>query len=228
MAILLWELAGADPARRFSPYCWRIRLALRHKGLEFQTRPWRFTDKALIAHSGGETVPVLEDGGRVVRDSWAIAEYLEATYPDRPSIFGGAAAKAVARFVTDWTESVVQAGMMPFVARDILDHVAEADRVYFRQSREARLRATLEAFCAGREDKLPAFHRTLTPLRLTLSRQPFLAGDAPAWPDFAVFGSFQWARCISPFGLIGTGPIHDWRERMLDAYDGEGRKAVGY
>ena len=28
MTILLHDLAGADPARRFSPYCWRIRMAL--------------------------------------------------------------------------------------------------------------------------------------------------------------------------------------------------------
>ena len=30
----LYELAGADPARVFSPFCWRIRMALAAKGLE--------------------------------------------------------------------------------------------------------------------------------------------------------------------------------------------------
>ena len=29
----LYELAGADPARVFSPFCWRIRMALAAKGL---------------------------------------------------------------------------------------------------------------------------------------------------------------------------------------------------
>jgi hypothetical protein len=28
MGILLYDLAGRDPERRFSPYCWRIKLAL--------------------------------------------------------------------------------------------------------------------------------------------------------------------------------------------------------
>lgn len=37
-------------------------------------------------------VPVIVDpnqDGKWVNDSWAIAKYLEETYPDRPSLFGG-------------------------------------------------------------------------------------------------------------------------------------------
>ena len=45
MAIELYDLAGAEPDRRFSPYCWRTRMALAHKGLEVETIPWRFTEK---------------------------------------------------------------------------------------------------------------------------------------------------------------------------------------
>ena len=32
MGLQLYDLAGAEPERRFSPYCWRIKLALMHKG----------------------------------------------------------------------------------------------------------------------------------------------------------------------------------------------------
>jgi hypothetical protein len=35
MARLLYDLAGAEPERRFSPYCWRAKMALMHKGLPF-------------------------------------------------------------------------------------------------------------------------------------------------------------------------------------------------
>lgn len=35
MAITLYELAGADADRRFSPFSWRVRMALLHKGLSF-------------------------------------------------------------------------------------------------------------------------------------------------------------------------------------------------
>ena len=33
----LYDLVGEDPACRFSPFCWRSRLALAHKGLDVET-----------------------------------------------------------------------------------------------------------------------------------------------------------------------------------------------
>jgi glutathione S-transferase len=81
MAIKMFDLAGAEPDRRFSPYCWRIKLALMHKGLEFETIPWRFTDKSVIAPYNSERVPVLVDNGRGVADSWTIANYLDDSNP---------------------------------------------------------------------------------------------------------------------------------------------------
>ena len=67
MTIQLYELAGKDD-RRFSPYCWRARMALEHKGLDYETVPVRFTDKDLIAFSGQERIPVVRDGDNVVSD----------------------------------------------------------------------------------------------------------------------------------------------------------------
>ncbi len=96
MAITLYDLAGADDALRFSPHCWRIKMALRHKGLTADEVPWRFTEKAAIAVSGQGRVPVLVDGDTVVHDSWEIARHLERAYPDRPSLFEGGAAVAAA------------------------------------------------------------------------------------------------------------------------------------
>jgi hypothetical protein len=66
MAIVMHDLAGADPALRFSPYCWRTRMALAHKGLEVETIPWRFTERDALAFSGQGRVPVIRDGERVV------------------------------------------------------------------------------------------------------------------------------------------------------------------
>jgi glutathione S-transferase len=82
MTLRMYDLAGAEPERRFSPYCWRIRLALAHKKLAVETIPWRFTEKAEIAASGQIFVPVLVDGDRWIADSWTIANYLEDTFPE--------------------------------------------------------------------------------------------------------------------------------------------------
>jgi glutathione S-transferase len=45
MTIKMYDLAGAEPERRFSPFCWRTKMALAHKGLEVETIPWRYADK---------------------------------------------------------------------------------------------------------------------------------------------------------------------------------------
>ena len=81
----LYDLAGADDDLRFSPNCWRIKMALEHKGLVAETVPWRFVEKDVIAFSGQKAVPVLVDGDKSVSDSWEIARYLENAYSDRPS-----------------------------------------------------------------------------------------------------------------------------------------------
>jgi glutathione S-transferase len=226
MAIVMHDLAGADPDLRFSPYCWRTRMALAHKDLPVETIPWRFTEKAALAFSGQGRVPVIRDGDRVVSDSWAIAEYLEDAYPDRPSLFGGATSRAHARFVNAWADGVMLGGIARLIVRDLLDVVAPQDRAYFRESREARFGTTLEAVQEGREARVEGFREALLPVRLVLSRQQWLGGQAPSYADYILFGTLQWPRCASRFELLATDdPVAAWRERMLDLFGGLGRMA---
>jgi hypothetical protein len=94
MTITMYDLAGAEADRRFSPFCWRSKMALAHKGLAVETVPWRFTEKDKLPQPNAGRVPVIIDGDRVVHDSTVIADYLEERYPDRPWLFGGAAGRA--------------------------------------------------------------------------------------------------------------------------------------
>lgn len=229
MGLKLFELVGTEAGRPFSPYCWRTRLALAHKGLEAECIPWRFTDKAAIAPYKSEKVPVLLDGAKAVADSWAIATYLEDAYADRPSLFGGDGGRAVSRFVNAFADIVTVGGIFPLIVGDIVGHLSPNDQAYFRQTREARFGKTLEEVTATRESRVADFRKALDPLRLTLRAQPFLGGSAPNYADYSVFGGFQWARVVSPFKLLtDDDPVHAWRERLLDAFDGLARKAEGY
>lgn len=229
MAMTLYDLAGAEADRRFSPFCWRTKMALAHKGLEVETIPWRFTEKNKLPQPNGGRVPVVVDGNRVVADSSAIAAYLETRYADRPSLFGGEAARPLTTFVQNWTETVVQPALVGFVVLDIYRHVAPEDRGYFRQSREERFGRTLEEVVEDRESRLPAFRDSLAPLRRTVERQRFVGGAAPTYADYLVFGAFQWARAISDFELLATDdPVAAWRGRMLDAFGGLARNSPGY
>jgi glutathione S-transferase len=229
MARTLYDLAAADDKRRFSPYCWRIKMALAHKELEVGTVPWRFTEKNVIAFSGQGRVPVLVDGNRVVADSWAIANDLEDRYPDK-SLFGGVRARPLTQFVATWADAVLHPAIAPFILADIYAHLHDKDKVYFRESREKRVGTTLEKFCANREERVIQFRTVvLAPLRAVLASKPFLGGSEPTYADYAVFGAFQWARATSPFKLLEpSDPIALWREWMLDLYGGLARNSVGY
>lgn len=222
----LFDLAAADDAIRFSPNCWRTRLALAHKDLPVDTVAWRFTEKDAIARSGQGKVPVLVDGDRWLCESWDIAEYLEDTYPDRPSLFGCSQGRSVARFVNQWTSEVLHPAVARVVLPEIHAALHEKDRDYFRTTREAAFGRSLEAIAAERDEALAAVKRTLAPLRSTLARQPFVAGTAPAYADHVVFGAFQWARIISTAVLAtADDPVSGWVDRMLDAYGGLARSA---
>lgn len=225
----LYDLAAAEDDRRFSPFCWRTRMALAHKGLPVSTVPWRFTEKERISASGQGRVPVLVDNGRWIADSWAIADHLEDAYADRPSLFGGPAGRALSRFYNNWADAVLNPGLIRLTLLDIWRHVHNKDKAYFRRSREERFGQTLEAVVAGREERVAAFRQSLAPLRLTLEKQPFLGGEVPLYPDYIVFGGFQWVRCISDFPVLAADdPVALWRGRMLALFDGLAGKAKGY
>lgn len=229
MSLKLFELVGTDESRPFSPYCWRTRLALAHKGLEADSIPWRFTEKAAIAPHGSEKVPVLLDADKAIVDSWVIANYLEDAWPERPSLFGGEGGRALARMTNWWGDIAVVGGMFPLIVADIPSHLAANDAAYFRRSREARLGKPLEEASAGRDNNVAAFRKSLDVMRLTLKTQPFLGGATPNYADYIVFGGFQWARAVSPFKLLeADDPLHAWREKLLDAFGGLARKSPGY
>ena len=229
MSLKLYELVGTDAARPFSPYCWRTRMALAHKGLAADSIPWRFTEKDAIAPHGSEKVPVLLHGDKPVVESWVIANYLEDSFPDRPSLFGGEGGRAVMRMLNWWGDIAVIGGIFPFIVADIPAQLDSRDAAYFRTSREARFGKPLEEVTATRDKGVVAFRKSLDPLRLTLKTQPYLGGTGPNYADYIVFGGFQWARAVSPFKLLeAEDPVYAWRERLLDAFDGLARKSPGF
>ncbi|MBC8259998.1 MAG: glutathione S-transferase family protein [SAR324 cluster bacterium] len=224
--IKLYDLAGADENRRFSPYCWRAKMALAHKGLEAVCLPWHFTQKEIISFSGQERVPVLVDGDNTVSDSWEIAKYLEKEYPDTPSLKLEAGEVLFTKY---WVETILHPDMLQLLIMDIYNNLVPEDQRYFRESREKLFGKTLEEVAQNREERLPRFQKLLTPLRITLKKQDFVAGETPGFSDYIVFGAFQWARCISAFPLLKTDDsIYAWREKMLALHDGLAQNAVGF
>jgi glutathione S-transferase len=78
-----------------SAYCWRVLLALEHKGLEYRSHMLKFDQQEhqapqMLAMNPRGQLPVLRDGEYVVFESVAILYYLDRRYPE-PAIFGRSA-----------------------------------------------------------------------------------------------------------------------------------------
>jgi len=221
MAIKLYDLAGAEDDRRFSPYCWRAKMALKHKGLDFETIAWRFTEKEALEPYKSSTVPVY--------DSWAIALYLDEVYPSRPRLFSGTEARALCDFFNQWAVKALHPILMRVIIMELFAKLHEKDKAYFRESREKRYGMTLEQVGADPKGALAAFRGALEPVRPVLVQNAFLSGNGPGFADYILFGTFQWARTLSPTRLLEPDdPIYAWRERLLKMYDGYAWKAKGY
>ncbi len=220
MVFTLYELVDGN-GRRYSPYCWRIRMALAHKGLHAAIELCWHSDTKL-KFSGQSLVPVLADGERVVTDSWAIACYLDEAYADRPMLMEGEQGRSVAKFLNNWTDTIIGRPLVRSLYLDIWKTLhPSADRDGFRERREKRNGATLEALFANRNKDFEELNRAIVPLEHLLNKQPFIAGSAPAYVDYIVFGTLQMPR------LLGIEPLSDaqvaiarWRKDMRGLFGG--------
>lgn len=220
MSLVLYDLAGAADTLRFSPYCWRVKLACAHKALALETVPWRFAEKDRLPRPNDGQVPVLVDGDVCVCDSWKIAQYLDQRYPERP-LFDSPQARSEALLIKYWVEGMLHPRVSRMIVADIWRALHPKDQAYFRESREKRYGCSLEEWVADREQTRDAFRASLEPLRAMLRDQPFIAGAAPAFADYILLGMFQWARCSSSFELLADDDlVWAYLERLSGLFDG--------
>jgi glutathione S-transferase len=94
--ITIYDLALASGAT-ISPFVWATKYAIAHKGFELDIVPGGFS--GIPERTGGvtERLPAIVDDGKWVLDSWLIAEYLDETYPDRPTLIPHPSVKALTR-----------------------------------------------------------------------------------------------------------------------------------
>lgn len=220
----LYELV-VDNGLAVSPYVWRIRYALAHKELACETVSLGFTQIANAFGGRFKTVPVIEQGGTMLAESWDIAEHLDQAFPDRPALFAGSAEHAMVRLTDAWLSAEIMRKMFLIYVLDIHNAARPEDRAYFRRSREERLKGqTLEQATADREARLPALRSALSPLRAHLSRFPYLGGAAPNYADYIALGAFLWVAGVSTLPLLAhDDSLRAWLDRGFDLYGGLGR-----
>lgn len=204
-------------------------MALKHKGLDFETVPWRYAEKEAMAFANSTTVPVLVDGGQAIADSWRIALYLDEAYPQRPALFEGGQSRALTEFFASWAFRALHPAVLKVVLLDLFSRLHDKDKAYFRESREKRFGMTLEQYAGDPRGALAALRGALEPARPVLVQHPFVSGNGPGYADYILFGVFQWARAMSPIRLLEPDdPVFAWRERMLELWGGYARQAKGF
>lgn len=224
MALTLYELGGLND-RRYSLFSWRTRMALAHKGLAVEYRPVHVSDKAAIAFSKQDKVPILVDDETTIHDSFRIAQHLEAHHGSA-SLFGGETGQALARFFNSWADRTLVPKLAPMIAIDVQGIVDETDGKHLRGVMEGAFKKTLEELASTRDKDVVAFRRLLDPARASLRSQPFISGAEPAYADYILFSLLQWARIVSAFQVLeADDALTAWRERMLDLHAGLARAA---
>lgn len=228
MSIMLYAVQGENE-HLFSPFAWRAFMAIAHKEKRIVCRGIALTDIPKLSGGSWKTVPTIVDNERIVTESHDIADYLEGTYADRPSLFDSAAGRDYAAFVQAWTNTVLHPQIARFVLHDMHAILKPEDRDYFWSSRSERFGMALDKLCAERESRLQEFRKCLGPMRQVLAQRPFLGGHTPLYVDYIVFGALQWARSASPFALLEPNDrVLTWFDRCLDLHGGLARKVPAY
>jgi glutathione S-transferase len=221
--IKLFDLQLATGAT-ISPFVWRTKYAIRHKGFDLDIVPGGFT--GIMERTGGrsERCPVIVDDGEWVLDSWEIAEYLDRKYPDRPMLFEGPSMRVTMKFLDAWLWRTAIGPWFRCYIQDYRDLSLQCDHEYVTRSREAYLGSKLEDVQAGREDRLPLVPPTLEPLRALLRETRWLGGDQPNFADYTALAVFLWTASVARTPpLTEDDPLRDWLDRGFDLYDGLGR-----
>ncbi|HEY5409373.1 MAG TPA: beta-etherase [Caulobacteraceae bacterium] len=206
-----------------SPFVWATKYAIAHKGFEIDIVPGGFT--GITERTGGKTerLPAIVDDGKWVLDSWLIAQYLDETYPDRPTLVGGKQVEIATKFLESWLWSTVLREWMPNIVRDYRDMVMDVDWDYITKTRTPPGK-TLEETQAGREDRLPLIPPKLELLRTALRDTPWLGGDTPNYTDYRALAVFLFMAAVATTPVLtDDDPIRDWVERGFDLYGGLGR-----
>jgi glutathione S-transferase len=221
--IIFYDLALASGAT-ISPFVWATKYAVAHKGLEMEVVPGGFT--GIMDRTGGKTerLPAIVDGDNWVLDSWLIAEYLDETYPDRPTLIGDPGIKPLTMFVESWLWKEAIGPWMTCYLKSYRDRSVPQDHAYVTESRERMFGRRIEDIIVGREDRLPTVPPALQLLRNTLAQSKWFGGDSPNYADYRLLSVFLFLASVADTpALTDDDPLRDWIDRGFDLYGGLGR-----
>lgn len=207
-----------------SPFVWATKYALKHKGFDLDVVDGGFTGIADRTGGRSERLPAIVDDGEWVLDSWLIAEYLDAKYPERPALIPDPSMVPLIQFLEGYLWKNVVGPWARAFAVQYRDRCKPEDIDYIVASRRNMWGAPMEDLAKGREDVFGKVLPELEPLRTVMRGREWLGGDAPNYADYRALCVFLWAASVADVPpMTDDEPLRDWIERGFDLYGGLGR-----
>ena len=171
------------------------------------------------------TLPAIHDPstGIYIADSLPIAEYLENTYPDTPSIFPNGSVALQKAFETTFSQKLdaIWAFMIPATCLKLNPRSQE----YFRRTREISFGKKLEDVVPtgeARTEEWGKFEKGLDTIHSYLvstdEKGPYMMGDTISWSDFVIFSYLYWFKVIFGENSKEWKDIASWNGGRWEAH----------
>ena len=168
------------------------------------------------------TLPTIQDNGKLVIDSFAIAEYLEEAYPSAKPLFHGNS-KPLARAVLSLcTMTSALYGAMPLLMPKIIDQLDDEGGKYFKRTREA-VWGTINHGIYNDGKRIEGIWKGLSPTLVTLEAMvtdvdgPFLLGADLTYADIVLYSRLSFWEVINKPMLDRAWKIAPKLEPWYDA-----------
>jgi glutathione S-transferase len=209
--IVLYDIPSSLPGNAWSPSIWKTRFALNIKGLPHETEWVEYPDIEALAKKIGApptrtkpdgspmyTLPIINDPntGKVISDSFLIAEYLDATYPGGNTLFPPGTKPLIASLEAGVRSAfgsifLLQLGLSYYILNP-------ASEKYFRATREAAFGMKIEEFCSEskRAADLAKAEGDFAAMDgwLAKSDGKYVMGDTVSYADGILAGWMIWIR----------------------------------
>ncbi|MEM5515790.1 glutathione S-transferase family protein [Henriciella sp. AS95] len=183
-----------------SPYAQKVKISLREKGIEFESRPpaglGTGADSDFLRGNPRGEVPFLRDGDAAIFDSTVILEYIEDRWPSPPMLPQTPVERARARQIEEVMDTHYEA---------INWGLGELN--YFERA-EGELKATMEKR-AGKQ--IAGLHDWL---ERRLGNRTWFNGETFGWADLCVFPHVNGSTRFGFEPKLGSA-LSDWRSRAM-------------
>jgi len=231
LPIFFYDIPSTLPNSPWSPNTWKVRYGLNMKRLPYKTQWVESPDiEPLAIRLGGApngtkpdgsalyTLPMISDPntGKVVTDSFAIASYLDETYPDNVTLFPANTQPLVAAFEAEVRRALEPAFLMLVSLTPSMFNLATAN--FFISSNEAFFGKQFVEFAPvgtkraeewGKAED--AFGKIAGWLAINGDGK-YVLGDTASYADCVLAGWLRWVRLVLPGADVkGLENWHDGR-----------------